>query len=61
MDDAHTIFGAVKGKEDQEIVNQIKQGDRIQTIKIVGDSEELLSSVELVTEWNEILDSDSDS
>ena len=61
LDDAHTIFGAVKGQEDQEIVNQIKQGDRIQTIKIVGDSEELLSSVELVTEWNEILDSDSDS
>ena len=61
LDDAHTIFGAVKGQEDQEIVDQIEQGDEIQTIKIVGDYEELLSSVELVPEWNEILDSDSDS
>ena len=61
LDDAHTIFGAVKGQEDQEIVDQIEQGDEIQTIKIVGDYEELLSSVESVPEWNEILDSDSDS
>ena len=61
LDDAHTIFGAVKSQEDQEIVDQIEQGDGIQTIKIVGDYEELLSSVEPVSEWNEILDSDSDS
>ena len=60
LDDAHTIFGAVKSQEDQEIVDQIEQGDEIQTIKIVGDYEELLSSVEPVSEWNEILDSDSD-
>ena len=61
LDDAHTIFGAVKSQEDQEIVEQIKQGAEIQTIKIVGDYEALLSSVEPVSEWNEILDSDSDS
>ena len=61
LDDAHTIFGAVKSQEDQKIVDQIEQGDEIQTIKIVGDYEELLSSVDSVSEWNEILDSDSDS
>ena len=61
LDDAHTIFGAVKSQEDQEIVNQIEQGDEIQSIKIIGDYEELLSSVGSVSEWNEILDSDSDS
>ena len=61
LDDAHTIFGAVKSQEDQEIVDQIEQGDEIQTIKIIGDYEELLSSVGSVSEWNEILDSDSDS
>ena len=61
LDDAHTIFGAVKSQEDQEIVDQIEQGDEIQTIKIIGDCEELLSSIGLVSEWNEILDSDSDS
>ena len=61
LDDAHTIFGAVKSQEDQEIVDQIEQGDEIQNIKIIGDYEELLSSVGSVSEWNEILDSDSDS
>ena len=61
LDDAHTIFGSVKSEEDQKIVDQIEQGDQIQTIKIVGDYEELLSSVESVSEWNDVLDSDSDS
>ena len=61
LDDAHTIFGAVKSEEDQKIVDQIEQGDQIQTIKIVGEYEELLSSVESVSEWNDILDSVSDS
>ena len=32
LDDAHTIFGAVKSEEDQKIVDQIEQGDQIQTI-----------------------------
>ena len=61
LDDAHTIFGAVKSEEDQKIVDQIEQGDQIQTIKIVGEYEELLSSVESVSEWNDVLDSDADS
>ena len=61
LDDAHTIFGAVKSEEDQKIVDQIEQGDQIQTIKIVGEYEELLSSVESVSEWNDVLDNDSDS
>ena len=61
LDDAHTIFGSVKSEEDQKIVDQIEQGDQIQTIRIVGEFEELLSSVESVSEWNDVLDSDSDS
>ena len=61
LDDAHTIFGSVKSEEDQKIVDQIEQGDQIQTIKIFGEYEELLSSVESVSEWNDVLDSDSDS
>ena len=61
LDDAHTIFGSVKSEEDQKIVDQIEQGDQIQTIKIVGEYQELLSSVESVSEWNDVLDSDSDS
>ena len=61
LDDAHTIFGAVKSEEDQKIVDQIEQGDQIQTIKIVGEYEELLSSVESISEWNDVLDSDAGS
>ena len=61
LDDAHTIFGAVKSEEDQKIVDQIAHGDQIQTIKIVGEYEELLSSVDSISEWNDVLDSDSDS
>ena len=61
LDDAHTIFGSVKSEEDQKIVDQIEQGDQIQTIKIVGEYEELLSSVKSVSEWNDVLDTDSDS
>jgi len=61
LDDAHTIFGSVKSEEDQKVVDQIEQGDQIQTIKIVGEYEELLSSVESVSEWNNVLDTDSDS
>ena len=51
----------VGAEEDQKIVDRIEQGDQIQTIKIVGEYEELLSSVESVSEWNDVLDSDSDS
>ena len=61
LDDAHTIFGSVKSEEDQKIVDRIEQGDQIQTIKIVGEYEELLSSVESVSEWNDVLDSDAGS
>ena len=61
LDDAHTIFGSVKSEEDQKIVDQIEQGDQIQTIKIVGEYEELLTSVESVSEWNNVLDTESNS
>jgi len=59
LDDAHTIFGSVKGAEDQEIVDQIEQGDQIQSINIIGDYDDLLESVEEVSEWNDILDSEN--
>jgi peptidyl-prolyl cis-trans isomerase B (cyclophilin B) len=59
LDDAHTIFGSVKGSEDQQIVDQIEQGDQIQSINIIGDVGGLLDSVKEVSEWNDILDSES--
>jgi len=59
LDDAHTIFGSVKGTDDQQIVDQIEQGDQIQSINILGDVGTLLDSVKEVSEWNDILDSES--
>ncbi len=59
LDDAHTIFGSVKESKDQEVVDQIEQGDQIQSINIIGDFEELLDSIEQVTQWNDTLDSKS--
>ena len=55
LDDAHTIFGAVQSDADQEIVNEIAQGDVIETITIEGDTAALLASVEQVAEWNEAM------
>ena len=56
LDDAHAIFGEVVGSEDQAIVNAIEQGDKIISIKISGDADELLESQsERVSAWNEAL------
>ena len=56
LDDAHTIFGAVQGDADQEIVNSIIQGDQIVAVTIEGDATGLLASVPEVQEWNAQLD-----
>ncbi|NJN53099.1 MAG: peptidylprolyl isomerase [Gammaproteobacteria bacterium] len=57
LDDAHTIFGAVKGDADQAIVDAIAQGDKINSIEITGDTASLLASqAEQITAWNAILD-----
>lgn len=37
----HTIFGEVISEKDQEIVNEVEQGDIIQTIEITGETESL--------------------
>jgi peptidyl-prolyl cis-trans isomerase B (cyclophilin B) len=56
LDDAHTIFGAVQGENDQSVVNEIAQGDVIESVIIEGETEGLLASVPEVAEWNEFLD-----
>ena len=56
LDDAHTIFGAVQGDADQEVVNAIAQGDAIKSVTIEGDASELLASVAEVADWNATLD-----
>ena len=57
LDDAHTIFGEVAGGEDQDVVNNIVQGDTITTVKIDGDTAALLAEqAEHVDAWNATLD-----
>ena len=56
LDDAHTIFGAVQGDADQDVVNAIVQGDQIVAVTIEGETAELLDSVPQVQEWNAQLD-----
>lgn len=34
LDDRHTVFGRVYDESDQAVVNQIRQGDLIQSIQI---------------------------
>ena len=53
LNDAHSIFGEVVSQPDQDVVNSIAQGDRIITIDITGDAEELLSAQSARVEaWN---------
>ena len=56
LDDAHTIFGAVEGDDDQVVVNAIGQGDHIVSVTVEGDTEGLLASGEQVAEWNSVLE-----
>ncbi len=53
LNDAHSIFGEVVSQSDQDVVNSITRGDRIVTIDITGDAEELLSAQSARVEvWN---------
>lgn len=57
LDDHHTVFGKVVGKEDMDVVNSIRQNDKIETVTIEGDTEELFKSVkDDLDKWNKVLD-----
>lgn len=57
LDDHHTVFGKVVGKEDMDVVNSIQQNDKIETVTIEGDTEELLQSMKSdLDKWNKVLD-----
>lgn len=58
LNDAHTVFGEVLSVADQQVVDSIKQGDKLVSVAIEGDAAELLASMEdRVNEWNKIIDS----
>jgi peptidyl-prolyl cis-trans isomerase B (cyclophilin B) len=56
LDGKHSVFGSVVGQEDQDVVNKIKRGDRIESIAISGDVDALLASqADRVADWNKAL------
>jgi len=56
LDGKHAVFGEVESDKDQEIVNDISQGDQIESVAIEGEYEELLRKIDQVQYWNETLD-----
>lgn len=55
LDGKHTVFGKVtKG---QDVVNAIKQGDKIEKIEIEGKTDALFEKMkDRLAEWNKVLD-----
>jgi len=57
LDGKHTVFGEVMSDADQNVVNQIVQGDKIRSITIEGDISELIAlNQQKVDVWNKIID-----
>lgn len=56
LDGRHTVFGKVKSDADQDVVNSIAGGDKIESITIEGDTEALFSKMsDRIEEWNDSL------
>jgi peptidyl-prolyl cis-trans isomerase B (cyclophilin B) len=54
LDGKHTVFGKVV--EGLDVVDAVKQGDKINSIKIEGDADAVLAAkADRVSEWNRIL------
>jgi peptidyl-prolyl cis-trans isomerase B (cyclophilin B) len=57
LDGKHTVFGGVMSDADQKVVNAIAQGDKIISITIEGEAEELMAGIgTMIEKWNAILD-----
>jgi peptidyl-prolyl cis-trans isomerase B (cyclophilin B) len=56
LDGKHTVFGEVFGPEDQAVVDAIAQGDRIESLRIEGDTAPLFAAqAARIAEWNKKL------
>ena len=56
LDGKHSVFGAVEGDADQDVVNSIEMGDTIESVTIEGDTSELFEKcADKLKEWNEAL------
>ncbi|XWN38062.1 MAG: peptidylprolyl isomerase [Balneola sp.] len=56
LDGKHSVFGKIISESDQKVVNAISQGDKIENVSIEGDIDSLLSGVDEILMWNEVLD-----
>lgn len=57
LDGKHSVFGEVVGEEDQRVVDAVRGGDKIESVRIEGDAAPLLASQQArVDEWNAALD-----
>jgi peptidyl-prolyl cis-trans isomerase B (cyclophilin B) len=57
LDGKHTVFGKVEGAGDQAVVDAIRGGDAIESIRIDGDATALLTGqATQVERWNSVLD-----
>ena len=56
LDNNHTVFGEVLEKDDQNVVNNIVQGDKIESIEIIGNTKFEDTINDLINSWNDILD-----
>jgi peptidyl-prolyl cis-trans isomerase B (cyclophilin B) len=56
LDGKHTVFGQVVAQADQDIVNQIVQGDAMESVTIEGDVSALLDAHKSrIDDWNKAL------
>lgn len=56
LDGMHTVFGAVVSDEDQQVVDAIEGGDKINSLTIEGDTDALLEAqADNVAKWNAAL------
>ena len=56
LDGRHTVFGQVVSDRDLEVVNAIRQGDEIESVRISGGEALLQDQAGRVEAWNAVLD-----
>ena len=56
LDGKHTVFGAILSTEDQAVVDAIRMGDSLDSLKITGGENLLESHSEKLAQWNKVLD-----
>ena len=57
LDGKHTVFGEVLGADDQAVVDAVRGGDKIESVRIEGDAAALLAAqAGRIADWNKALD-----